>query len=355
MVEYQDGLRLQEILAREVRARTIPQQLVLLRHPPVVTLGRHGDPSGVIVGPEVLAARGVELFRVDRGGQATYHDPGQLVGYPILEAGQIGGARGLVALVEEALAEVLDAIGVEARTREGLPGSWTDRGKVAALGMRLDRGVSRHGFALNLSTAPDAWGLIVPCGLRGEAMVSVRELTGSVPDHRDLVSRIGAAFASRLGLDLEVSGPDLSSVLVLIRRGNELLLLRRTQARGGFWQPVTGKVEHGETTEEAAVREILEETGLTGVRVRDLGYVHTFPMEPGIRDVDPPEPMFMEEHGFVASAAQGWEPRIDPREHDLARWVTPREAQELLRWRGDRRAVELLARRPWWLGHRAQG
>jgi lipoyl(octanoyl) transferase len=151
-----------------------PERLLLVEHPPTVTLGRGTRPEHLVQSPGQLRARGYAVHETNRGGSATYHGPGQLVGYPIvsLRTRRLG-LHAYVRVLEETLIEVLDAIGVEAFAREGLTGVWTTRGKIAAIGIAVRRGVSLHGFALNLDPDPPGFAGIVPCGLVGEAVASL--------------------------------------------------------------------------------------------------------------------------------------------------------------------------------------
>lgn len=354
LVDYADGLRGQEVLADAVRAGQIPDQLVLLRHPPVVTLGRQGRQSALRVPAEELAARGIELFHVDRGGDATFHDPGQLVGYPILRVRNLPGPQGkepghaaaLVWAVEELLLRTLAGLGVEAGRIPGLPGIWHQGRKIAALGMRIDRGVSRHGFALNLATAPAAWQVIVPCGLQDRGVVSLAEVLGRPVPPAGLVERISRQAGELLEREVHVRGPERASVQVVVLRpdGPPVLVLHRVPERGGFWQPVTGMIEPGESPQQAAAREVEEETGVGPAQLTDLGYVHSFCVEPGLRDEPaPPSPIFLREHSFAALLPAGARARADPREHDAAEWVGFAKAEERMRWSGNRRAIRLAA------------
>ncbi|MBM4320259.1 MAG: lipoyl(octanoyl) transferase LipB [Deltaproteobacteria bacterium] len=352
LVEYEDGLRAQDVLAAAVRAGEIPDQLLLLRHPPVVTLGRLGRRDALRVDAGELARRGIELFHVDRGGEATYHDQGQLVGYPILRlaglaaspAGRRAGATELVWLVEELLRRTLAALGVEAGRLAGLPGLWHRGSKIAALGMRIDRGVSRHGFALNLATEPSAWQVVVPCGLAGRRVVSLAEVLGRSVAAEQVVALLVETAGQLLGRRVQLAAPEQESVQALVVREEEpqLLVLRRLAERGGFWQPVTGMIEPGEPPVAAARREVKEETGLEAVEIADLGYVHAFLVEPGLRtEPDPLLPSFLREHSFIAWVLAGQTVKLEPREHDAAEWVIASEAERRMRWRGNRRAISL--------------
>jgi lipoyl(octanoyl) transferase len=178
------------------KAGEIPDALLLLEHPPVITLGRNARRDHVLASDEVLAQRGVELYECDRGGDVTYHGPGQLVGYPIFDLRQLrspedaGKALGAVAFVrrlEEVLIRTCGEFGVPATRVAGLTGVWTDQPepeKIAAIGIHISRGVTSHGFAINVATAMDDFRLIVPCGLHGRTVTSLeRESTQSISLH----------------------------------------------------------------------------------------------------------------------------------------------------------------------------
>jgi lipoic acid synthetase/lipoyl(octanoyl) transferase len=191
--------------ALQVRIETLRKRgegedaLLLVEHPPTVTLGRNGTWNNLRVDREVLRRRGVEAVDVDRGGDITFHGPGQLVGYPILrlEGPERDVARYMRAL-EEVLIRTLARYGIAAGREAGLTGVWTSRGKIAALGVHLSRWVTRHGFALNVATDLGFFDLIVPCGLAGRPVATMaaclgRELALEAVA-RDLVEEFGPVF-----------------------------------------------------------------------------------------------------------------------------------------------------------------
>ena len=198
---YENALVLQQDLVRERQADRIPDTLLLLQHPHVITLGSSSDPSHVLAGPDQRAGLGIELFETGRGGDVTYHGPGQLVGYPIvaLEERRHDLHRYLRDL-EGALIDGLAEFGVEGHRMQGLTGVWTPRGKIAAIGVRVSSGwITSHGFALNVATDLSYFGTIVPCGIEGRAVTSLAlELGRSIPMTKveDVISE---ALARRLG------------------------------------------------------------------------------------------------------------------------------------------------------------
>ncbi|MFO7676156.1 MAG: lipoyl(octanoyl) transferase LipB [bacterium] len=204
LVEYDRALALQHRLVELRRRGEVPDTLVLLEHPPVVTLGRNVDRRNLLVSDAELARRGAALRKVERGGDITFHGPGQLVGYPVfrLEAGVVG-VRRFVELVEAALVRALGELGVAAGLRPGFIGVWVGPGaaprKIASLGVAVRRGVTFHGFALNVTTDLGWFGLMNPCGLGQVAMTSV-EREGGVTDARRVRDAVVRAFEADFGL-----------------------------------------------------------------------------------------------------------------------------------------------------------
>jgi len=153
--------------------------LVLVEHEPVITLGRQGNAGNLLLSAEQLQTRGVELFRVERGGDITFHGPGQLVGYPVLGLRELGlSVRALMRGLEQALIDTVGEFGIEAGRIEGLTGVWHAEGKLAALGVAVKGGVSFHGFALNVATDLAYFRMIVPCGIAGRPVTSMSRVLG---------------------------------------------------------------------------------------------------------------------------------------------------------------------------------
>jgi lipoyl(octanoyl) transferase len=215
-IEYRTAWALQRELVEARVAGLIPDQLLVLEHPAVLTLGRHADEKFVRASAEELGRRGIELIRVERGGEVTYHGPGQLVAYPILALGRRGLlVRPLVAALEGALAETCAELGVEAGPRAGHPGCWVAPDapaarKIGALGLRVERGVCFHGIALNINPAMADFELLDACGMPGVTSTSIStELgrPGEAPSTQ-AVARAASIFARALGrrLDAELVG-----------------------------------------------------------------------------------------------------------------------------------------------------
>jgi lipoyl(octanoyl) transferase len=214
-IDYATGLRLQQKLVQLRKDGRVGDVLLLLGHTPVITLGRNAKSANVIATAEQLTERGVELFECDRGGDVTFHGPGQLVGYPIFDLRGLGSADGkrktlgaieYVRRLEEVLIRTCADFRIPAGRVAGLPGVWTtsDRGeaKIAALGVHISRGVSSHGFALNANTELDYFDLIIPCGIQSKPVTSMaKELDQqvSLQDVAHSVSRnFGVVFQSQM-------------------------------------------------------------------------------------------------------------------------------------------------------------
>jgi len=179
VVPYADALELQKHLVELRKANEIPDQLLLLEHPPVITLGvkTRNDRSHVVATPETLKAEGVEVFESGRGGDVTYHGPGQLVGYPILDLRPDRcDVHQYVRDLEETLIRVAGQFGVTADRLPGLTGVWVGNEKLAAIGVRIARWITSHGFALNVSTNLAHFDLIVPCGIANKGVTSLGRL-----------------------------------------------------------------------------------------------------------------------------------------------------------------------------------
>jgi lipoyl(octanoyl) transferase len=197
---------MQEAVATRVRAGGA-ERLLLLEHDPVYTIGRRGTTDHLLVGPDVLRTEGISVYRVDRGGDITYHGPGQLVGYPITAFGEGADLVAYVRAIEDALRDALASYGVSSRTEPGKTGVWVDLSdgrpaKIAAIGVRISRGVTTHGFALNVSTDLAAFERVLPCGFQHE--VASLERLGVTADAAEVGGRCARALAERLGRDLVV-------------------------------------------------------------------------------------------------------------------------------------------------------
>jgi lipoyl(octanoyl) transferase len=215
-VPYREAWDLQKRLAGARADEVIGDRLLLLEHPAVLTLGRQADESHVLASPDELAARGIEVLRVERGGEVTYHGPGQLVAYPILGLSRRGLlVRPLVRALEAAMVATCAAFGVEASRRDGHPGCWCDADgpaprKIGALGLRVERGVSYHGIALNVAPELADFDLIDACGMPGVVSTSIAGEAGRPQEAPStaVVERaawlFAASLATELGAELQV-------------------------------------------------------------------------------------------------------------------------------------------------------
>ena len=211
LVPYGEALALQRQLVEERRAEAIPDQLLLVEHPPVLTLGVRGDGgrSHILATPEALAARGIDVFETGRGGDITYHGPGQIVGYPIvnLKPDRCDVHR-YVRDLEEVLIRVAADYGIQAKRIDGLTGVWVGSEKLAAIGVRISRWITSHGFALNHTTNLSHFNLIVPCGIADRGVTSLERL-GSVAGRSEveerIVHRFAEVFERRLSLSHSLS------------------------------------------------------------------------------------------------------------------------------------------------------
>ncbi len=227
VMEYEQAWRLQDRLAAEIGAGQRPPTLLLLEHPHTYTFGRRGHPENLLWEDAELERRGVSVHWVDRGGDVTYHGPGQLVGYPLLPlapgglnanpGGDPGGEPhlpqadyiGYLRRLEETLIAALACLGVPAQRIEGLTGVWVKSessqqpSKIAAIGVKVDaRGVTRHGFALNVAPDMAYWEGIVGCGLKDAAVASLAELLDPTPTMEQVRREVVAAFGEVFGYEM---------------------------------------------------------------------------------------------------------------------------------------------------------
>lgn len=198
-IAYGDALAEQRRLVEARKTGAIDDQLLLLEHPHVLTLGVRGDGgrAHILAAPDVLAARGVEIHETGRGGDITYHGPGQIVGYPIVDLKpDRTDVHRYVRDLEEVLIRTAADYGIEADRVEGLTGVWVGREKLAAIGVRIARWVTSHGFAFNVTTDLDYFNLIVPCGIADRGVTSVARLLGRSVDRGEVEDHIVAHFCA---------------------------------------------------------------------------------------------------------------------------------------------------------------
>jgi len=201
LVPYDRGLALQDELVRRRRAEEIPDQLLLLEHPHVITLGSGAHDEHVLADAGRRKELGVEIARTGRGGDVTYHGPGQLVGYPILDLKpDRKDVHQYLRDLEEVLIRALGETGVESARVPGKTGVWTSHGKIAAIGVRVSSGwITSHGFALNVSTDLEYFGTIVPCGIPNEPVASLEGILGRPVGMDEVESVVSERFAEVFG------------------------------------------------------------------------------------------------------------------------------------------------------------
>ncbi len=200
---YGEALELQRNIARDRISGAIPQDvLLLLEHPPVVTLGRASKEKHLVASPEFLQSKGVELFEAERGGDVTFHGPGQLVGYPIVDLKRHReDLHWYLRKIEEALIDALADYGIPGERNTAYTGVWTRGKKIASIGVHAREWVTWHGFALNVTTDLSYFDLIVPCGIDGVVMTSIaRELGSEETSMHDVQERVTAKFADAFDL-----------------------------------------------------------------------------------------------------------------------------------------------------------
>jgi lipoyl(octanoyl) transferase len=197
-LDYQAALDLQRELVEQRKRGEIPDQLLLLQHPDVITLGakNRGDRAHVLESDAALAGKGIALFETGRGGDVTYHGPGQLVGYPIIDLKPDRcDVHRYVRDLEEVLIRAVADFGIEAGRSEGLTGIWVGRDKLAAIGVRISRWITSHGFALNVATDLSRFELIVPCGIADKGVTSMAALLGQPVPMDEVSKTVALRFA----------------------------------------------------------------------------------------------------------------------------------------------------------------
>lgn len=199
-VSYEEAYDLQRVIARSVESGCSPGRLLMLEHDPVYTMGLHADPASLLVSASVLSGRGAGVVNSDRGGDVTFHGPGQLVAYPIFRVGRFG-ARRWVSLLEAVVIAVAKEFGVEAAVEPKYPGVWVGDKKLCAIGIKVSHGVSMHGLALNVSTDLSNFESIVPCGIAGRGVTSLEALLGEHIPMEQVARALACAFSGELGIE----------------------------------------------------------------------------------------------------------------------------------------------------------
>ena len=204
-VAYADALALQEEVRARRQADEIPDTLLLLEHPPVYTRGRRTLPADLPMGEDWYRTQGIEVEDVDRGGRVTYHGPGQLVGYPIMK---ITDVVDYLRTMERGLIAALADEGVEAQIRDGLTGVWVDDRKIGSIGVHVQRGVTTHGWAINVDNDLQPFEWIIPCGIDNVRMTSLYKETGHLDGMSCFRKRAAWRFAQAYGLRQRIVSRD---------------------------------------------------------------------------------------------------------------------------------------------------
>jgi lipoate-protein ligase B len=206
LVEYGEAYRLQKKLHRQRLKGDIPDTLLLLEHPPTVTIGRSGSLENILVSREQLIQEGISLFFIGRGGDVTYHGPGQLVGYPIMDLSRRGkDIHRYVHALEEVLLRTLKDFSISATRDEGHAGVWVGKEEVAAIGLSIRRWVTMHGFALNVNPNLTHFSFINPCGFSDRKATSMSQILGREVDMEEVAKRLVAHFSDVFGKTMEMS------------------------------------------------------------------------------------------------------------------------------------------------------
>lgn len=201
-VDYLEARELQLALLEKIHAGAEPNTMLLLEHPHVYTKGRLSKQTDVLLPEEDLAAKGIPVYETDRGGQVTYHGPGQLVVYPIINLREWGGPVKYVRALEQVVIATLAEMGITAYCESGNTGVWTDQGKIAAIGVKISRGIAFHGLALNVNTDISLYQNIIPCGIADRSVTSMAAILGEPVDlelvRYGMVYQFGREFGFRM-------------------------------------------------------------------------------------------------------------------------------------------------------------
>jgi len=209
LMEYRLAWDLQAYLHDQVAKQLLPDLLLLLEHPHVYTLGRRGNAIDILISEQVIEKLGAEVHHVDRGGEVTYHGPGQLVGYPIVNLRERKmGPLEYVRSIEIVLSQTLKEYGINSSSADMPTGVWVNGSKIAAIGVKVSRGVTTHGFALNVSPDLSYFDHIVPCGMKGAEVTSMASLGNFASDVKSVSISLARHFESVFGIDMDMDTLD---------------------------------------------------------------------------------------------------------------------------------------------------
>ncbi len=287
------------------------------------------------------------MHQTGRGGDITYHGFGQVTGYPIINlAPDRCDVHRYVRDLEEVMIRTAADFDVQATRIAGLTGVWVGKEKLGAIGVRISRWITMHGFAFNANTDLSYFDLIVPCGIKDHGVTSLAKVVGHSVPIGDVMASLTRHFGDVFARAMVSKAIKHQSVQVVIFDPDraEYLLLRRTRARGGYWQPVTGNIKKAETALAAAQREVAEETGLRGELI-DLNYTHSFVLDPRLLKQFYPDPQINREYSFALPTIKQ-AITIDSDEHTDFAWLNFTDAAARLTWNGNQRALTLTAALP---------
>jgi lipoate-protein ligase B len=220
--DYREVLAQQERLQEQRRAGQIADTVLIVEHLPVITLGARKSANKLLVGPDELARRGIDLVEIRRGGGATAHNPGQLVFYPILHLQELRlDINQYVRTLEAIGIELLGSLGVASTRRKGFPGLWVGERKIASIGVRVSRFVTCHGMAINIQNDLGIFNLMVPCGLDGVQMTSVQKETGQTQDMEQIKIELGKALIRHVGRASSHDAPKMASGDARLTKGRQ--------------------------------------------------------------------------------------------------------------------------------------
>ncbi len=204
VIPYEPALKLQQRLVQTRTEGKIPDVLLLLQHPPVFTLGRFRGKADIVVPRETLRQKGIAVFHTNRGGSITYHGPGQLVGYPILNLKENGlGVRTYIWKLEEIIIKLLLSLGIQGRRVTNCPGVWVDKEEICSIGIHVSHHITMHGFALNVNTNLGHFEYINPCGIKGKVMTSISKILGYPLEVEAIIEALLDSFSATFGLKRE--------------------------------------------------------------------------------------------------------------------------------------------------------
>ena len=211
-VEYHRAWELQVELAAKVHDGAQPNTLLLLEHSPVYTKGRLSKPEHILLSDEELRQKGIGVYEADRGGQVTFHGPGQLVAYPVVDLREWGGPVKYVRTLERIIVDSLADFKITAETIDGITGVWVDGAKIAAIGVKISRGVAYHGFAINVTTDLSYYSHIVPCGIADRPVTSVAEVLGKDVDMG--MAQYSLAYQFGIGMGFRMVEAELEPIQI---------------------------------------------------------------------------------------------------------------------------------------------